>query len=111
MERALERLLYLGQAGKKVHVIFESRGKVEDLSLEKEFRRIADNQGNWGWRQPNFRKMEWEPMIVPKTVNSSGLQLADLSARPIGLHVLRPQQANRAYEILRPKIRAEKCFP
>lgn len=34
----------------------------------------------------------------------TGLQLADLVARPIGLHVLKPQQENRAYEILKKKF-------
>ena len=35
---------------------------------------------------------------------SSGLQLADLVARPIGLHVLRPDQTNRAFEVLKHKF-------
>jgi len=32
------------------------------------------------------------------------LQLADLMARPIGLSVLRPGQANRAFEVLERKF-------
>ena len=39
-----------------------------------------------------------------KRVNSSGLQLADLVARPIGLSVLRPAQPNRAFEMLKRKF-------
>lgn len=35
---------------------------------------------------------------------SSGLQLADLVARPIGLHVLRRGQTNRAFDILKHKF-------
>ena len=39
-----------------------------------------------------------------KQVNSAGLQLLDLVARPIGLHVLRPNQPNRAFDVLRRKF-------
>lgn len=35
---------------------------------------------------------------------SSGLQLADLVARPIGLKTLKPKQENRALEILKQKF-------
>jgi hypothetical protein len=48
--------------------------------------------------------MPFELIIAPKTTNSEGLQLADLTARPIGLMVLRPEQANRAAEVLRDKF-------
>lgn len=111
MERVLQRLTELGQGKRRVHVVFESRGKPEDNALELEFRRITANAKGWGYRQADFSFCEWEPLIVPKSVNSSGLQLADLAARPVGLHVLRPDQANRAFEILRPKLKALKDFP
>ena len=42
-----------------------------------------------------------------KLANSAGLRLADLTARPIGLFVMRPEQPNRTYEILNTKFR--KC--
>jgi hypothetical protein len=29
----------------------------------------------------------------------------------VALHVLRPQQENRAYQIIQPKLAGEKCFP
>lgn len=35
---------------------------------------------------------------------SSGLQLADLVARPIGLKTLRPEQENRAFDVLTNKF-------
>lgn len=35
---------------------------------------------------------------------SSGLQLADLVARPIGLSLLRPDQENRSFEVLKEKF-------
>jgi hypothetical protein len=113
METLLVRLRQLGQGGRLVHVVFESRGKKEDAELELHFRRIAANQANWGYKQPDFRVMEWEPVFVDKKCNSSGLQLADLMARPIGLKVLRPMQENRAFDVLRPKLAhgGMKSFP
>ncbi|MDH4188301.1 MAG: DUF3800 domain-containing protein [Nitrospira sp.] len=58
---------------------------------------------------------------VHKQVNSPGLQLADLVARPVGLSVLRPTQANRTFQVLEDKFYRNaqgkrdgwglKCFP
>jgi len=39
-----------------------------------------------------------------KSAGGLGLQFADLMARPIGIHVLRPDQSNRAWEIIKEKI-------
>ena len=39
-----------------------------------------------------------------KKVMSSGLQLADLVARPIGLNFLKPEQKNQAFEVLKKKF-------
>lgn len=99
--------------GRLVHVVFESRGKREDQELELHFRRIAGNQVQWGRLRPDFSQVRWEPVFVDKRANSSGLQLADLMARPLGLRVLRPKQPNRAFDVLRPKLAPNglKVFP
>ena len=34
----------------------------------------------------------------------TGLQLADLVARPVGLNYIRPKQANQAFELLKTKF-------
>lgn len=79
-------------------VVFESRGKKEDDELELEFRRVCDGNND---RNQSF---PFSAMIANKQINSCGLQLADLVARPIGLKILRPDQPNRAYDIIEPKI-------
>lgn len=104
LEILLTRLVALGQAGRLIHIVFESRGKREDHELELHFRRITSNQANWGHMHPDFTQLHWEPIFADKRCNSSGLQLADLMARPIGLKALRPLQANRAFDALRPKL-------
>jgi len=43
--------------------------------------------------------------MVSKASNSAGLQFADLMARPVGLHHLRPDQPNSAFEIIEAKLR------
>lgn len=99
----LERLRYFlrehGDSEETVHVVFESRGKREDDELELEFRRLCDGSSLDG------EKLPFEPIFAPKSVNCSGLQIADLVARPIGRRILDPEQANRAYEIIEPKFR------
>ena len=111
MERTLGYLLAQEQAGRRVAVLFESRGKREDAELELEFRRVCDNEGNWGYKQPNFRQVLFEHVFVDKKSNASGLQLADLVARPLALRYLRPTQANRAAEIAQDKVLYSKRFP
>lgn len=84
-----------------VHLIVEKRGRNEDDALELEFRRICDGG--------NFKKEDFpfEIVFADKQSNSSGLQLADLVARPVGLSVIRPQQPNRAFDVLKEKFHQE----
>lgn len=111
MERLQAMMNRFEQHGKTVHVVFESRGAKEDAELELEFRRIASNQSHWGYRRHDFSRFDFQPVFIPKAANASGLQLADLTARPIALSRLRPGQPNRAFEIIEPKLGGLKCFP
>ena len=49
-------------------------------------------------------RLPFEIKMADKKANSSGLQLADLVARPIGLRILRPTQENRAFDVLKRKF-------
>jgi len=80
------------------HVVVECRGKKEDAELELEFRRVCAGENRFGTPLP------FEVVFADKKTNSSGLQLADLVARPIGLSVVRPAQDNRAFEVLKRKF-------
>lgn len=113
MEKSAKFLAAHRQQGRKVHVAFEARGKKEDSHLELEFRRIASGRPKLGNRLKLMTDHEWEPIFVDKKSNSTGLQIADLLARPIGLSYLRPDQANRALDVLGPKIlnSGPKVFP
>ena len=98
LETLHELLAEKDQEALETHVVFERRGKKEDNELELEFRRICDRSNNFNKRLP-FRIV-----MADKKVNSAGLQLADLVARPIGVNYLRPDQPNRAFEVLKPKF-------
>lgn len=80
------------------HVIVERRGKREDNELELEFRRVCDGANRLGISLP------FEIVFANKKVDSPGLQLADLVARPIGMSVVRPGQENRAFDVLKRKF-------
>ncbi|NDL70168.1 DUF3800 domain-containing protein [Vreelandella alkaliphila] len=101
METLHQFLREKGEHTKKTHVVVECRGNQEDKELELEFRRICD--GNNRLNQP----LPFEILFADKKVMSSGLQLADLVARPIGLMTLRPDQPNRTFDTLKYKFYCE----
>ena len=102
MERAYSFLYKKNQERKITHIVVEKRGQKEDEALELEFRRIND-----GKNQTNTL-MNFEIIMAHKQSNSAGLQLADLVARPIGIHILRPKQENRAFKIIEKKFYKKK---
>jgi len=103
------------QASLRTHVVFEGRGRKEDSDLELEFRRVCSGQNYYQ------EKLPFEIIFADKRINSCGLQLADLVARPIGRYILRPDQPNRAFELIEKKFYRNsdsqiegyglKCFP
>lgn len=98
METLYEFLKEKDQHENQTHVVVECRGRKEDGELELEFRRICDGNNRLGIKLP------FEILFADKKAMSSGLQLADLVARPIGLSLLRPNQENRAFEVLKKKF-------
>jgi hypothetical protein len=113
MERLNTFLIKNKQVGKKQLVQFESRGKKEDNTLDLEFRKIINNENQWGCYNIDFKKLNYHPVFIKKEANITGIQIADLIARPFGLHYLKPEQNNRAVEILKEgeKIYQWKTFP
>lgn len=101
LESIFHFLAAKGQDSRTTFVVFEARGRNEDKDLELEFRRVCDGQNTFNSQLP------FDIIIAAKQCNSSGLQLADLVARPIGRKTLKPDQANRAYDILAKKFASE----
>ncbi len=100
MERMYGHLHSAGCRQGTLHVVFEKRGDKEDNELELEFRRVCSENAT-GNRLP------FEIVFSDKKTNSAGLQLADLTARPIGRKILKPDQRNRAYEVIETKFRRD----
>ena len=98
MERTYGFLKSHGQHERTTHIVVERRGSREDYELEYTFHRICGGANQIG-EMPNF-----EIIFADKKTNSAGLQLADLTARPIGRHILDPEQPNRAWDIIKPKL-------
>ena len=92
------------QCNRLAHVLFEKRGRQEDRDLELDFRRICEGNEGFNYLHPRFKQMQFKSLFLEKSANSIGLQIADLIARPVALHELRPQQQNRAFNIIEPKL-------
>jgi len=115
LERVFYYLRSVGAVGQKTHVVVEKRGRKEDDELELEFRRVCDGSNH------ERAILPFEISFMGKKGNSAGLQLADLVARPVGIHILRPTQPNRAYDVIKTKFYRSstgavqgwglKCFP
>lgn len=99
LERLYRHLVQLGCRTGTTYVLFERRGSKEDAEAELEFRRICEGHNSMG------RPLPFEMVMAPKACNSPGLQMADLIARPIGRKVIKPEQENRAFDILAIKLR------
>lgn len=122
LEQIFQFLRERGQHQAATHVVFERRGRREDHELEQEFERICRDRSQAAGQAAGIA-----PGVIPgqrpgaapgaglgdalrlvmasKQSNACGLQLADLVARPIGRHILRPEQPNRALALLAPKLR------
>lgn len=98
LETLYEFLVEKKQENLLTHVVVECRGEKEDKELELEFRRMCDGANKMGIQLP------FDVVFAHKRVNSSGLQLADLVARPIGMSVVKPGQENRAFDVLKKKF-------
>lgn len=86
-----------------LNIIIEHRGKKENKKLEEHFQRLLA----WGTgfvKSYRLRNYGLSIQFIEKKENIEGLQLADLVAYPIARHVLDPERANPAYEIVKEKF-------
>jgi hypothetical protein len=98
LETLYEFLRKNGQHKKKSYIVVECRGKKEDRELGQEFKRICNGGNRW------MLPLPFEILFSDKKTMSAGLQVADLVARPIGLSILRHEQENKAFDVLKYKF-------
>lgn len=96
------------ELGKDIHIIFEKRGKDDDAALSRAYQQII-LQGSLINPMPIYQFSRFRLELMDKKSNSTGLQIADLTARPIGNHYLhasgqRLSTDQRSAEILLKKL-------
>ena len=105
LQQAYRFLSTRRELGKRTYFVFEKRGLREDAELELEFRRLVDGENDLGVPMAGFNIH-----FSDKRTNSTGMQIADLTARPIGLSIFRPGQPNRAFELIERKIYRDRKY-
>jgi hypothetical protein len=98
MERTFAALKSCGQHASVTPIIVESRGKRPDAELRSTFERVISGANRWG-------RLPFQLVFADKKTNSTGLQIADLVAHPIGRNVIDPSVPSRAYAIVEKKFR------
>ena len=107
------------QAGrdKRLHITIECRGKKEDAQLHEHFQQLC-SRGTGFVSAARLNAYGVEVEFVSKNSDVNGLQLSDLIAYPVARHVLDPERANPAFDVLAGKFYAKgekryglKVFP
>ena len=99
LEQVHEFLESRGHGDQITHVVIESRGRREDAEVQREL--FRDQSATHG----SYRLVSgFDIVFADKKTNSPGMQIADLTAGPIGRHFIRPEQSNRAWDVLEPKL-------
>jgi hypothetical protein len=79
-----------------LHIVIEKRGRKEDCLLLEQIQNFKLSEMP---KDANF-----ELVFSDKKSNAIGIQVADLIARPLGMSFLRPDQKNRAVEVVKKKL-------
>lgn len=115
----MERIIYCMEQRKQtiLPVIAEARGKNEDNELKAVFYDLVTHGTNYV-SQGRFQRCGFPLLLHDKRKNIAGIQLSDLCAHPSARHILKPDQENRAYDIIKnhifrseEKVGGWKVFP
>ena len=98
LEQAYRFLTSKGQQEQVTHIVIEKRNGQLDRELERGFKAIRDGDNALG------KPFNFEIVFADKKSNSAGLQIADLTARPVGLRYINPNQDNRAWNKTKGKL-------
>lgn len=91
------------ELSKELHVVFEARGRDDDAALSRAYKQVSV-QGSLLGPVATYDFSNFRLELMDKKSNSTGLQIADLTARPIGNHYLhasgqRSKTDHRAIEV------------
>lgn len=98
-------IFYLDETSEsaKLRIVVEKRGKNEDKNLRDYYNRILETGIKYCPKE-RIKSHIHDFKFAAKSENINGLQIADLIAYPISRHVLHPDKANPAFEIVKPHI-------
>jgi hypothetical protein len=105
LELTLEKVFHFLKAHHETELplIAESRGKREDSELEKAFYKLMAC-GTGSIKTDFIKNLNCSLVFWDKKANIAGLQIADLVAYPCSRYILKPEQPNRAFDIIKAKI-------
>ncbi len=115
----MERLIFWMEQNNQTFlpIVAEARGKNEDNTLKAAFFDLASHGTNYVSSE-RFQQCQFPLQFHDKRKNIAGIQLADLCAHPSARHILKPDQHNRAFEVVKKhiyegsgRIRGWKIFP
>lgn len=94
-------LQFMGAAAR---VVAEARGPLQDTELQYEYARLLIQGTSYIW--DGWFRRTFPPGVTfePKTTNSTGLQLADLVARPVGDKVINKRKNPYLWDEIRVKM-------
>ena len=87
------------------HVYIESRGKREDRVITSRYNQIM-YRGSQIDAARFQRLFDTNASLRRKTDNEIGIEIADLCAYPIACYILNNSEPNQAFDVIKPKIRA-----
>lgn len=113
-----ERIVhFLGRKKERdLPVIDEARGRNEDNELRADFFNIFQN-GTEYTPPDSFKKLNCPLLFKDKRNNIVGIQLADLCAYPSARKMIKPEQPNRSFDIVKEHLHEDgrvygwKIFP
>jgi len=86
-----------------LNIVIEKRGKKEDAQLLRYFNKLYDS-GTSFVNSVRIKSIVKSFDFKDKKDNENGLQLSDLTAYPIATHIIDPQRANPAFDLLERKF-------
>ncbi len=101
----MERIIYWMEQRQQtaLPLIAEARGKNEDNALKATFYDLTTHGTDYV-KKVRFQQRDFLLQFHDKRKNIAGIQLADLCAHPSARHILRPDQPNQAYDLIRRHI-------
>ncbi|MEE1207863.1 MAG: DUF3800 domain-containing protein [Muribaculaceae bacterium] len=90
----------------QVSIVVERRGKKEDSTLLNYYNGLRNRGTKWVTPE-RLRSRIAKFTFKYKKDNIIGLQIADLIAYPITMHILHPERPNKSYDVIRHNIFAD----